>query len=151
MSVRARVCPSFAGTLKRSPRASRITRAPLGERLAPWTNSLTSFHAVPRGARSDASVIAIFAAFSVFGSRRHTYPPFMKTIALRSEAREGQRTSKSVNAVTFRVFFVFTSYAKRFRVWSRSDVNQIVSPFHIGKLSVPFQSVMRSDVLEAKS
>ena len=109
VSVRTRVCPSFAGTLKRSPRASRITRAPLGERLAPRTNSLTSFHAVPSGARSDASVIAIFAAFSVFGSRRQTYPPFMKTIALRSEASDGHSTSKSVNAVTLRVFFVFTS------------------------------------------
>ena len=36
-------------------------------------------------------------------------------------------------------------------MWSRSEVNQIVSPFHIGKLSVPFQSVMRSEAFDAKS
>ena len=114
-------------------------------------SSFTSFHAVPTGARSDASVIGIRAALSVFRSRRQTYPLFMKTIALPSAASDGQRTSKSVNAVTLRVAFVFTSYAKRLSVCSRSDVNQIVSPFHIGKLSVPFQSVIRVDAFEVKS
>ena len=121
-SVRLRVCPSFAGTLKRSPRASRITRAPLGERLAPETFSFTSFQEVASGARSVASVTGIFDAFSVLRSRCHTNPPFMKTIALPSAAREGQRTSNSANDVTFRVFFDFTSYPNRLSVRSRSDV-----------------------------
>ena len=113
--------------------------------------SFTSFHAVPCGARSEARVIGIFEAFSVFRSRRQRKPPFMKTMALPSEASDGQRTSYSWKSVTFRVFLVAVSQAKRLSVWSRSEVKKIEPPSHIGKLSVPFQSVIRSDAFDAKS
>ena len=61
------------------------------------------------------------------GRFRPETPPFMKTIF--PSPRLGQRTSNSVNEVSFRVSLVSRSDRQRFRVFSRSDVK--LSLIHI--------------------
>ena len=121
-----RASPSGSGWPRPSPGRSRGRRGRRGRRGAARREGRagdvrrTSRKVGTVAARSEPRVIGIRAAFSVARSSAKRTPPFMKTIF--PSPRLGQRTSNSVNEVSFRVSLVFRSYRQRFRVFSRSDV-----------------------------